>query len=99
MNVPRIADIRDELTFDLNGDMFHHKVQTIPDDFLDDLKSERLAKAHFSGREFNRVASIPVFVVEIWKHQGRDFENASAREIVGWLRKDGLDAFVTARNV
>lgn len=77
--------------------VFFQQTQEIPQDFLDDLRSERLAKQHVRYGELNKVASVPELVWDLWVKQGRDPWNASPREIVAWLNKDGLDAFVTAR--
>ena len=47
----------------------------------------------------HRVASIPVAVVEKWMREGRDFNNASVKEILGWLKAENLDAFITSDKV
>jgi hypothetical protein len=78
------------------GELAIRHQQHIPDDLLQSLHSERLAKMHVRAGELNHVASVPEAVFDIWIRQGRDPYNASARDIVAWLRKDGLDAFVTA---
>lgn len=77
-----------------DGVLIRHD-QVITGEFLDSLHSERLAKATMRSREFNRVASVPTSVVELWLRQGRDFWNATPHEVVAWLVADGLDAFVT----
>lgn len=85
-----------EPTFGQNADgTFIRFDQPITDEFLDELKSERLAKAHLRAADFDRVASVPTAVVELWLRQGIDFWRMSAREIVTKLRKDNLDAFVS----
>ena len=75
--------------------LFLHHEQAIPSTFLDDLKSERLAKAAMRCSEMERVASVPTFVVELWMRQGFDFYNATPREIVARLNANDLGAFVT----
>jgi hypothetical protein len=77
------------------GENYTKHTQVIPGDFLDDLKSERLASAAIRSRELHRVASVPTQVVEVWKRQGYDFMRMSAKEIVRKLQADGLDAFIT----
>jgi hypothetical protein len=72
-----------------------HREQTISDEFLDHLDSERLAASTVRAQDNLKVASVPVSVVEIWLRQGFDIYSAKPRDIVARLRKDGLDAFVT----
>jgi hypothetical protein len=74
--------------------------QEIPQEFLDDLKSERMARSHFQKHgELNRVASVPEFVWDLWIREGRDPWNATPKQIVGWLERDNLNAFITVKNV
>ena len=79
---------------DVEGLYLEH-TQAIPSDFLDTLKSERHAKTALQCAEYERVASVPTFVWELWIRQGRDPHHATAREIVAWLNQDDLGAFVT----
>lgn len=85
-----------EVTFKSNVDglLLLHE-QAITSEFLDQCKDLRSAQADFRQRELNQVASVPTHVVEIWLRQGRDPWNASSREIVQWLEKDNLQAFIT----
>lgn len=76
------------------GDLAIQRVQEIPDEFLETLKSERLAKAHLRAGDYDRVCSVPAQVVDIWTRQGFDIHRASAREILARLRADNLDAFI-----
>lgn len=92
---PRLDVVDADTTIGFNVDgMFLKHEQTVSDDLLETLKSERLAKAALRAGEMDRVASIPTFVVELWLRQGRDFYNASATEIVSWLERDDLQAFI-----
>lgn len=91
---PKLLDNNPTFLDSPDGVLIRHD-QVITDDFLETLKSERLAKATMRSREFNRVASVPTSVVELWLRQGRDFWNATPHEVVGWLIQDGLEAFVT----
>ena len=77
------------------GQNYTKHTQEIPRDFLDSLQSERLASAAVRSRELHRVASVPTAVVEIWKRQGCDIHQMSARDILAKLHRDGLDAFIT----
>lgn len=75
--------------------LYLEHTQAIPSEFLDSLQSERLAKTALRSAEFERVASVPTFVWELWIRQGRDPHHATAREIVAWLNQDDLGVFVT----
>jgi len=90
-----------ETTFGQNCDgVFEHHTQVITDDLMDELKSERLARSAVQkAGSFNRVASLPAFVFELWLRQGFDPWRMSAKEIVAKLNADDLGAFVTARSV
>lgn len=86
-----------EVQFKQNADgLYLVHQQAITSELLDSLKSERDAQAALRGRELNKVASVPTHVVELWLRQGRDVWNASPREIVQWLEKDSLQAFITS---
>ena len=89
----QLIDAETEFGANCEG-LFTHTTQIIPDDFIDTLKSERHAKAAVRAAEFERVASVPTFVVELWMKQGLDFYNMSAREIVAKLNADDLGAFI-----
>jgi len=84
-----------ETAFGTNADgLFQERSQVIPQDFLDSLKSERDAKAAVRSGELERTTSVPTFVYELWMQQGRDPWNAPQREIIKWLKADGLEAFI-----
>jgi hypothetical protein len=88
--------IEQKTDFDENTDGLIIKTsQFIPDDFLQDLKQERFESKHRKSGEYMRVASIPVAVVDKWKREGFDFDNAPIKEIVNKLKMEGLDAFLT----
>jgi hypothetical protein len=85
-----------EPSFGTNADgLYVCHQQAITSDFLDRLKSERFAKAALRHGELNRVASVPTHVIELWERMGRDWKNASPREVVQWLERDNLQAFIT----
>lgn len=68
--------------------------QVITDEHLDALAESRL-ESSAPAREFHRVASIPVAVVEQWMTEGFNVFQAPAREIVARLAAQDLGAFVT----
>ncbi len=81
--------------FGENADgLYQERYQVIPQEFLDSLKSERYAKASVRAGDLERTTSVPTFVYELWMQQGRDPWRAPQREIIKWLRADGLDAFI-----
>lgn len=84
-----------EASFEENANgLYIARHQVITDDFLTDLNNERIATANVRAGEHMKVASVPTSVWELWQRQGRDPQNASARQIVQWLRADNLHAFI-----
>lgn len=81
---------------DVDGLLIKYE-QAITSDFVDSLKDERHAKANKRSGEFERFASVPTSVVEIWTREGRDWQNATPKEIVKWLKADGLDHFICGK--
>lgn len=88
--------IEQQTDFDENAEgLVIQTSQHIPDSFLRDLKEERFESKHRRAGEYMRVASIPVVVVDKWKREGFDFDNAPIKEIVNKLKMEGLDVFLT----
>lgn len=88
--------IEQQTDFDENSEgLVIQTSQHIPDSFLRDLKEERFESKHRRAGEYMRVASIPVVVVDKWKREGFDFDNAPIKEIVNKLKMEGLDVFLT----
>ena len=71
------------------------RVQDIPDEFMESLKSERLAMAAVRLGEHHHVASVPAAVFDMWAAQGLEPYSMTPREIVARLRRDNLEAFIT----
>jgi hypothetical protein len=90
----RLLDNEVQFKSNADGLLVLHE-QVITPEFLASCKSMREAQADMRQREMNQVASVPCHVIEIWIKQGRDPWNASSREIVQWLEKDSLQAFIT----
>lgn len=84
-----VADLREEA-----GGLTIVREQHIGQDFLDSLHSEREFKRHSKTQDLHRVASVPTQVVDVWLRQGRDVWNATPRQIVQWLERDSLQAFI-----
>jgi len=92
--------IDSDYRFEENSDgLVLERFQAIPDQFLQNLRNERAANKNTVAGEMHRVASIPVAVVDKWKSEGRDFDNAKISEILTWLRAENLDAFITSDKV
>lgn len=88
--------IEQQTDFDENSDgLVIQTSQHIPDSFLKNLKEERFESKHRRSGDYMRVASIPVAVVDKWKREGFDFDNAPIKDIVNKLKMEGLDAFLT----
>lgn len=77
------------------GDFAVSISQEIPQDFLDTLKSERLASAAVRANEYHRVASVPAACYDLWTRQGYDPWKWTAKELLLKLNQDGLDSFIT----
>jgi hypothetical protein len=69
--------------------------QSIPDAFIERLKQERFESMNVREREHQRVASIPVVLIDKWIKDGFDFWNETNSKIVAKLKAEGLDYFVT----
>jgi hypothetical protein len=70
------------------------KRQEITDDLLDFIRDERHATASMRTRDYHLAASVPTHLVDLWLGQGIPFYEMTAREVVGKLRRDGLEAFI-----
>ena len=89
----QLVDTKSTLVSEV-GDLAIKRVQDIPADFLDHLKTERDASSAPAG-DFHKACSVPVAVHEMWLRQGFDMMKAPAKEIVARLRREGLDTFIT----
>lgn len=77
-----------------DGSLVILRQQELSDDFLANLRDERLASKNVREREYMKVASIPAAVFDLWQAQGFDPWNMDAREVVARLRRDNLEAFL-----
>lgn len=71
--------------------------QDIPDEFVSQLKRDKIDTLHTPTGDFYRVATIPVALVEQWQREGFDIHKEDARSILARLRKADMDAFITTR--
>ena len=71
------------------------RVQSIPQSYIDRLKAERDASKEGREKDYMRVASVPVVLVEKWLAEGYDVYNEPIRKTVAKLKAEGLDHFVT----
>jgi hypothetical protein len=69
--------------------------QYMPDDFISDLKRDKIDTLHTPAGDFHKVATIPVWLVEQWKREGFDIMRESARDTIARLKKHDMDALVT----
>jgi len=77
-----------------DGSLVILRQQELSDDFLANLRDERLASKNVREREYMKVASIPAAVFDLWCAQGLDPWNMEAKDIVAKLRRDNLEAFL-----
>ena len=92
---PIIADVNWGIGENVDG-LFIQKGQEITDEFLQELADSRFDSKN-PAREYHRVASIPVGVVEKWMREGFNIltdKNITPAQIVARLKKEGLDAFI-----
>ena len=78
------------------GGLLIKKQQIITDQFMDDLKDQRFA-SKAPARDYHKVASIPVGIIEKWMREGFNIltdKNITAAQIVARLKKEGLDGFL-----
>jgi hypothetical protein len=81
------------------GDLVIKHSQEIPDEFLTELRQERGDSLTTPAGTFHRVASVPIACVEWMEKQGIDLNRAPISEILRWMRKWELDAFITSNKV
>ena len=70
------------------------KAQEIPEDFVSDLKKQKLESKNRREGEFMHFARIPVIVHEKWLREGFDCTRAPYKETQARLHREGLDAFI-----
>lgn len=75
--------------------LFVKKNQIISDDFLTMTKDDRFDSKE-RAKEYHRVASIPVVVVEKWLKEGFDIYREPLKAIIKKLKQENLDAFLTS---
>jgi len=90
---PVILDSFTEIHEQPSGLVLERK-QEIPDEFLSDLRSNRIAQHNARAGEFMLAASIPVLVHEKWLREGYDCTREPIKETLKRLRNEHLDAFI-----
>lgn len=70
--------------------------QDIPDDFVSDLKAQKIDPDHNRMGEFHHFARVPTVFIEQMMKDGMDFNRASVKDICEWLKKKQLDAFIVS---
>jgi hypothetical protein len=81
------------------GERYVRQTQYIPDDFLSQLRNEKIESLHTPAGEFHRVAVIPTHIVDRWASEGFDIHREPAAEIIKHLRKEQLDGFITSNKL
>lgn len=95
----QILDVTGDFVRDVDQTVYA-RTQDIPSEFLDGLRDARIASSHVREREFMKVASVPVSLVELWLAQGFDVYREPARAIVRRLREHNLEGFLaTSKSV
>jgi hypothetical protein len=81
------------------GELIIKHEQDIPDEFISDIRKERMDSLHTPAGEFHRVARIPTAVVDKWYAEGFDIHREPVTEILKRLRKEQLDGFIASNKV
>lgn len=77
------------------NDLIVRQHQHIPENFLSDLKSNKMASASQRSGEFMLALSVPVSAIQDMKDKyGFDAMNAPIAEVRKWLQKLHLDTFI-----
>ena len=89
-------NILDSFTvFDENSEgLLIKRQQEIPDDFLSNLRAQKIENQERHEGEFMLAASIPVIIHEKWLREGYDCTRAPYKETLKRLRNEHLDAFI-----
>lgn len=87
-----LADVSWDIDENMEG-LLIRKDQEITSTFLDGLKEDRL-NSKDRAREYHKVASIPVVVVEKWLREGFDIYREDLKSIMKKLRDEDLTAFI-----
>lgn len=96
MQEPKVIDKLVSFDEDAStGDLLIKHEQYIPEDFISQLKRDKIDADHRPSADFERVASLPVILVEEWKRVGYDVFQEPVRKTIARLKAEGLDAFIT----
>ena len=89
-------DVHSDFDEDVGG-LFLKSEQVITNDFLDRCRLDRDNSLLPMTNDLQRVASVPVAVVEKWLREGFDIYKESGKAILARLRNEHLDAFITTK--
>ncbi len=92
---PLIHDIATTFHDDTDDKFNIVNTQHIPDDFISDLKKNKMDSARAPIGEMLLMCSIPVSVVEDLLRSGYDVMKEPVAETIKMLKAVGLDAFIT----
>lgn len=87
-------DVQNDFKDNVDG-LLIRRSQEVPDEFLKELKDQKIASSGTRERDYMKLASIPVAVLDTWAAQGYDIYKMTAKEIIKKLRAENLDAFIT----
>lgn len=68
--------------------------QYIPDDWVADLKRDKIDPDHHREGEFMKLATIPVALYEQWLREGFDVAKAPIKDVIKRLQRLDMDAFI-----
>lgn len=77
------------------GDLIIQRSQEIPDDWLSEVRNQKVDSVNQKSGDFYHVATVPVEVVdELLRRYGFDVMTAPVRETLKMLKRLSLDDFV-----
>jgi ABC-type microcin C transport system permease subunit YejB len=93
---PRVLDTLVSFDEDRStGDLIVKREQEIDDDWLSEIRKQKIDSANQKAGDFYHVASIPVEVVdELMRRYGFDVMSAPVRETLKMLQRYDLDDFI-----
>jgi hypothetical protein len=93
---PKVIDKLVSFDEDTDGSLIIKHEQYIPDDFISQLKRDKIDADHAPTGEMFKACSIPVVLVEQWKREGFDIMVEPIRDVIARLKKAQLDAFISS---
>jgi hypothetical protein len=76
------------------GELAFRYQQEIPEDFVSNLKKQKIESTQVREKDFMHVAAVPVAIHLAWLKEGYDMTREPYKETLKRLHARGLDAFI-----